>query len=274
VDNAHLYRDAQEARAAAEAANGLKDEFLATLSHELRTPLTAIVGWAHLLKRGKLSPDETARAVDTVIRNATAQNQIIDELLDVSRIITGKLQLDLRPVDIATIVKAAIGTVTPAASVKGIRLQLIQDAGSTSWATRSDCSRCSGTCLERHRVHAQSGGPHQHAARRLERRVVVADTGGHRRRFLPHVFDRFTQATRRARDARGLGLGLIARQSSAHAAPSGGEPGVDQGSTFTARFPAPVIPRSRERPGRRVGGARPHGVGCWSWRTTTTPGAS
>jgi len=88
VDNAQLYREAQAARALAEAANGLKDEFLATLSHELRTPLTAIVGWAELLHRGKLSPDETTRAVDTIIRNAIAQNQIIDTLLDVSRIIT------------------------------------------------------------------------------------------------------------------------------------------------------------------------------------------
>jgi signal transduction histidine kinase len=116
VDNAQLYREARAARALAEAANGLKDEFLATLSHELRTPLTAIVGWAELLHRGKLSPAEATRAVDTIIRNATAQNQIIDDLLDVSRIITGKLQLDLRPVDIAVVVNAAIGTVTPAAS--------------------------------------------------------------------------------------------------------------------------------------------------------------
>ena len=129
VDNAHLYREAQEARRAAEAANRVKDEFLATLSHELRTPLMAIVGWAHLLQLGKLSPDETVRAVETIIRNATAQNQIIDELLDVSRIITGKLQLDLRPVDVGTVVKAAIATVTPGANAKGIRLQLIQDPG-------------------------------------------------------------------------------------------------------------------------------------------------
>ena len=192
VDNAHLYREAQEARAAAEAANGLKDEFLATLSHELRTPLTAIVGWADLLQRGKLSPDETTRAVDTIIRNATAQNQIIDELLDVSRIITGKLQLDLRPVDIATVVKAAIGTVTPAASAKGIRLQLIQNpAGSyvmgdperlqqVFWNLFSNAIKFTPK-NGRVRVSVESVGSNVE--------VVVADTGlGHRRRVpSPHL---------------------------------------------------------------------------------------
>ena len=132
VDNAHLYREAQEARAVAETASRVKDEFLATLSHELRTPLTAIVGWAYLLQRGQLTPDEVRTAIDTIIRNATAQNQIIDQLLDVSRIVTGKLQLDLQPVEIGAVVKAAIGTVTPAANAKGVLLQLIQDPAGTS----------------------------------------------------------------------------------------------------------------------------------------------
>jgi signal transduction histidine kinase/CheY-like chemotaxis protein len=251
VDNAHLYREAREARAAAEAANGLKDEFLATLSHELRTPLTAIVGWADLLHRGKLSPDETARAVDTIIRNATAQNQIIDELLDVSRIITGKLQLDLRPVDLAVVVKAAIGTVTPAANAKGIRLQLIQNpAGSyvmgdperlqqVFWNLFSNAIKFTSK-NGRVRVSVESVGS---AAE-----VVVADTGlGIDAEFLPRIFDRFTQDdSSSTRQARGLGLGLsIARQlvelhgGSIHAE----SPGIGHGSTFTARFPrSPVTP--------------------------------
>jgi signal transduction histidine kinase/CheY-like chemotaxis protein len=252
VDNAHLYREAQEARAAAEAANGLKDEFLATLSHELRTPLTAIVGWAHLLERGKLSPDETIRAVDTIIRNATAQNQIIDALLDVSRIITGKLQLDLRPVDLATVVKAAIGTVTPAASVKGIRLQLIQDpAGSyvmgdperlqqVFWNLFSNAIKFTPK-NGRVRVSVESVGS------TVE--VVVADTGlGIDPEFLPRIFDRFTQDdSSSTRHARGLGLGLsIARQLvELHGGSIEAQsPGVGHGSTFTARFPrSPVTAR-------------------------------
>jgi signal transduction histidine kinase/CheY-like chemotaxis protein len=245
VDNAQLYREAQAARALAEAANGLKDEFLATLSHELRTPLTAIVGWAELLHRGKLSPDEATRAVDTIIRNATAQNQIIDALLDVSRIITGKLQLDLRPVDIAAVVNAAIGTVTPAASAKGIRLQLIQNpAGSyvmgdperlqqVFWNLFSNAIKFTPK-NGRVRVSVESVGSNVE--------VVVADTGlGIDPEFLPRIFDRFTQDdSSSTRHARGLGLGLsIARQLvELHGGSVQAEsPGVGHGSTFTARFP-------------------------------------
>jgi signal transduction histidine kinase/CheY-like chemotaxis protein len=267
ADNAHLYREAQEARAAAEAANRVKDEFLATLSHELRTPLTAIVGWADLLHRGKLSPAETARAVETIIRNATAQNQIIDELLDVSRIMTGKLQLDLRPVDLATVVKAAIGTVTPAAGAKGIRLQLIQNpAGSyvmgdperlqqVFWNLFSNAIKFTSKS-GRVRVSVESVGSNVE--------VIVADTGlGIEPEFLPRIFDRFTQVdSSSTRRARGLGLGLsIARQlvelhgGSIHA----DSPGVGHGSTFTARFPrspvtgTPLDPRVYSRADKFVG---------------------
>lgn len=245
MDNAQLYREAQAARSAAEAANGLKDEFLATLSHELRTPLTAIVGWAHLLHLGKLSPDETARAVDTIIRNATAQNQIIDELLDVSRIITGKLQLDLHPVDIAIVVKSAIGTVTPAASAKGIRLQLIQNpAGSYVMGDPERLQQVFWNLLSnaikftsrggRVRVNVESVGSNVE--------IVVADTGlGIDARFLPRIFDRFSQDdSSSTRHARGLGLGLsIARQLvELHGGTIKAEsPGVGKGSTFTARLP-------------------------------------
>jgi signal transduction histidine kinase/ActR/RegA family two-component response regulator len=267
MDNAHLYREAQEARAAAEAANGLKDEFLATLSHELRTPLTAMVGWAHLLERGQLSPDETARAVDTIIRNATAQNQIIDELLDVSRIITGKLRLDLQPVDIATVVKAAIETVTPAASAKAIRLQLIQSpAGSyvmgdperlqqVFWNLFSNAIKFTPK-NGRVRVSVAAVGSNVE--------VVVADTGlGIDAEFLPRVFDRFTQNdSSSTRQARGLGLGLsIARQLvELHGGSIRVESaGAGRGTTFTARFPrssvaaTPLDPRAYSQADRIAG---------------------
>ncbi len=249
LDNAHLYRDAQEARASAEAANGLKDAFLATLSHELRTPLTAISGWAHLLQRGKLSPDETARAVETIIRNAGAQAQIIDELLDVSRIITGKLQLDFQPLDIGVVVQTAIVTVTPAANVKGISIQLIQNPAGTCvmgdperlqqvfWNLLSNAIKFTPRD-GRVRVNVECVGS--------VAEVVVSDTGvGIDPEFLPRVFDRFTQddssSTRRAS---GLGLGLsIARQLvELHGGSmSAQSPGLGQGSTFTARFPLSPI---------------------------------
>jgi len=245
VDNAHLYREAQDARAAAEAASRVKDGFLATLSHELRTPLNAIVGWAHLLQRGQLAPDEMGCAIDTILRNATAQTQIIDELLDVSRIVTGKLQLDLRPVEIGTVVKAAVGTVTPAANAKNIRLQLIQDpAGSyvmgdperlqqVFWNLLSNAIKF--TSKEgRVRVNVQSVDSHVE--------VVVVDTGlGIDAEFLPHIFNRFSQRdSSSTRSARGLGLGLaIARQLvELHGGSIQAEsPGSGHGSTFTVKFP-------------------------------------
>lgn len=245
VDNAHLYREAQEARTVAEAASRVKDEFLATLSHELRTPLTAIVGWAYLLQRGQLTDQETSTAVDTIIRNAEAQNQIIDQLLDVSRIVTGKLQLDLQPVEIGAVVRAAIGTVTPAANAKSVLLQLIQDpAGSSVMGDPERLQQVFWNLLSnavkftpkngRVRVSIQSVGS------RVE--VAVADTGlGIDAGFLPHVFSRFSQRdSSSTRSARGLGLGLaIARQlvelhgGSIQAESSG----TGQGSTFTVKFP-------------------------------------
>jgi len=245
VDNAHLYREAQEARTAAETASRVKDEFLATLSHELRTPLTAIVGWAYLLQRGQLTRDEIGGAVDTIIRNANAQNQIIDQLLDVSRIVTGKLQLDLQPVEIGAVVKAAIGTVTPAADAKSVLLQLIQDpAGSSVMGDPERLQQVFWNLLSnavkftpkngRVRVSVQSIGS------RVE--IAVADTGlGIDAVFLPHVFNRFSQRdSSSTRSVRGLGLGLaIARQLvELHGGSIQAEsPGTDQGSTFTVAFP-------------------------------------
>ena len=245
VDNAHLYREAQEARTVAEAAGRVKDEFLATLSHELRTPLTAIVGWAYLLQGGKLPHHEAAAAIDTIIRNANAQNQIIDELLDVSRIITGKLQLDLQPVEIGSVVKAAIGTVTPAANAKSVLLQLIQDpAGSCVMGDPERLQQVFWNLLSnavkftpkkgRVRVSVQSIGS--------QVEVAVADTGlGIDAVFLPHVFKRFSQRdSSSTRSVRGLGLGLaIARQLvELHGGSIQAEsPGAGQGSTFTVKFP-------------------------------------
>ena len=245
LDNAHLYRDARDARASAETANGLKDAFLATLSHELRTPLTAIAGWAHLLQRGKLSPKETERAVETIIRNAAAQGQIIDELLDVSRIITGKLQLDLLPLDIGPVVAAAIGTVTPAASAKGIRIHFIQNpAGSFVMGDPERLQQAFWNLLSNAIKFTPKDGRVRVSVEFVNSsvEVIVADTGvGITSEFLPRLFDRFSQDdSSTTRPARGLGLGLsIARQLiELHGGSvSAQSPGLGQGSTFTARFP-------------------------------------
>ena len=203
------------------------------------------MGWANLLKLGRLQPDETGRAIDTILRNATAQSQIIDELLDVSRIITGKLHLDLRVIEIGAIVKAAVETVTPAAKTKAIRLQLVQDPAG-SWVM-GDPDRLQQvfwnllfnaikfTPRNGHvRVTVQSIGSNVE--------IVVNDTGaGIEPDFLPRIFDRFTQSdSSSTRAVRGLGLGLsIARQlAELHGGGISAEsPGLGCGSTFTVIFP-------------------------------------
>ena len=251
-DLANLSLEAQQARASAETANRLKDEFLGTLSHELRTPLTAIVAWAHLLKRGQLSPHETARAVDTIIRNAAAQNQIIDELLDVSRIITGKLEIGLQSVDVAAVVQEAIGTVSPAASAKGIHLELAHRSGDSLvtgdperlrqafWNLLSNAIKFTPRD-GRVTVRVETNGPNVE--------VIVNDTGlGINPDFLPHIFERFTRDdSSSTRPSRGLGLGLsITRQLlELHGGSIAAEsPGVGKGSTFTVRLPRSFITAS------------------------------
>src|SRR6185295_17356481 len=141
MDNALLYEAAKKARAEAEHAaaenerlyrqaeesSRLKEEFLATISHELRTPLSAILGWTRMLRLGQLTPDNSSKALDTIERNARAQAQLVDELLDVSRIITGKLRMDVRPADPHAFIDAAVESVRPAAEAKGVRIQKVVD---------------------------------------------------------------------------------------------------------------------------------------------------
>ena len=245
LDSARLYREAQDARRAAEAASLVKDEFLATLSHELRTPLNAIVGWAHLLQRGQLTPGENGQAIDTIIRNATAQSQIIEELLDVSRIVTGKLHLDLRPVEIGTVVKAAIGTVTPAADAKTIQIQLLQDpAGSYVMGDPERIQQVFWNLLANAIKFTSKNGKVRVSVQSVDSHVEISvvDNGlGIDPEFLPLIFNRFTQKdSSSTRSARGLGLGLaIARQLvELHGGTIDAESrGIGQGSTFTVRLP-------------------------------------
>ena len=238
LENARLYREAQEASRA-------KDEFLATLSHELRTPLNAILGWIQILRAKRLDEITTARAFEVIERNAKAQAELIEDMLDVSRIITGRLRLEMQPVRLSSAVEAALDSVRPTADAKAIRLEceLASDAGSISgdphrlqqivWNLLSNAVKFTPSGgLVRLKLEYTEG----------EARLTVIDTGkGISPQFLPYIFDRFRQAeTMSSRTASGLGLGLsIARHfvelhGGVIEASSEGE---GRGATFTVTFP-------------------------------------
>jgi signal transduction histidine kinase len=203
----------KSARAEAEAASRLKDEFLATVSHELRTPLTAVLGWIHILRGGKLDDAAATHALEIIERNARSQNQLIEDLLDVSRIITGKLRLDVRPVDAAAIIESAIEAVLPAAEAKEIRVQKILDTRMSSiLGDPARLQQVIWNLLSNAIKFTPHGG---RVLVRLERinshiEISVSDSGeGIKEEFLPFVFDRFRQADgTSARRFGGLGLGL------------------------------------------------------------------
>jgi PAS domain S-box-containing protein len=238
LENARLYVGLQE-------ANRLKDEFLATLSHELRTPLNAILGYARMLRSGVIAPQHVGRAVETIERNATSLTQIVEDVLDVSRFISGKLRLDVQPVDLPDTVRHAVDAVVPAADAKNIRLELVIDprAGPIS----GDAERLQQVVwnlLSNAVKFTPKDGKVQVRVERVNSHVevIVCDTGiGIAPAFLPHVFEHFRQEDASpSRERGGLGLGLgIARQlvemhgGTIHAA-SGG-PG--QGSTFRVTLP-------------------------------------
>jgi signal transduction histidine kinase/CheY-like chemotaxis protein len=246
----------QEARRRAEEANRLKDEFLSTVSHELRTPLNAILGWAYVLQTGSLDDEAAPRALASIERNARAQSQIIDDLLDVSRIITGKLRLKLAPVDLEQVVGAALESVRPAADAKGIDLRLALEAPAEKIA--GDAGRLQQVVwnlLANAVKFTPAGGRVEVAVESApdEVALVVRDSGaGIHRDFLPYVFDRFRQAdstATRVHGGLGLGLAIVRHLVELHggtvAADSAGE---GQGATFKVTLPrrAAVLPAGVE----------------------------
>ncbi|HZG54640.1 MAG TPA: ATP-binding protein, partial [Pyrinomonadaceae bacterium] len=264
VDNASLYDAAQRARAEAEQvaaekqrlyveaqeSNRLKDEFLATVSHELRTPLTAILGWAHLLRTGQTDDENLAKALETIERNARAQAQLIDDLLDVSRIITGKLRIDVRPIDPNSFIEAAVEAVRPAAEAKGVRLQRIMDTGVVT--VSGDPVRLQQVVwnlLSNAIKFTPKGGRVQVRLERVNSHIEigVSDTGpGIEPEFLPYVFDRFRQAdgrTTRQHGGLGLGLSIVRHLVELHGGTVRAESeGEGHGATFTVLLPvAPVF---------------------------------
>jgi signal transduction histidine kinase len=234
----------QAARAEAEAANRVKDEFLSTLSHELRTPLTSIIGWTNLIRAGQVKGEVQAQALETIERNAKIQSRLIDDLLDLSRIISGKLLLDTREIDLASVVSNSVEVVRPAAAAKGIALTFERGTGATISGDSARLQQVAWNLLSNAVKFTPEGG---RVCARLERegarvRLTVSDTGkGMQAEFLPNVFDRFRQAdsaTTRAYGGLGLGLAIVRHLVELHGgtvhADSAGE---GRGSTFSVTFP-------------------------------------
>jgi PAS domain S-box-containing protein len=248
----------ERAKRNAEAASRAKEDFLAVLSHELRTPLNAVYGWARMLRSGQLQTGAVERALDVIVRNADAQMQLIDDLLDVSRIIAGKMRLDVRPVDLEAVIQAAIDAVRPAADSKEIRLECVLDPRAV--AITGDPDRLQQVVWNllinavkftpkrgRVQVHLQRTNSHVE--------IVVSDTGqGIREEQLPHLFERFHQAdstSTRSHTGLGLGLALVRHLVELHGGTvTARSPGEGQGAIFIVELPVAIVLRAQEREAR------------------------
>jgi len=272
IDNARLYEAARQsahereqlldseraARSEAERMSALKDDFLATLSHELRTPLSAILGWAQVLRLRAGDATQVREGLHTIERNARVQIQLIEDLLDMSRITSGKVRLDVQPVEPLAFVEAAIATVAPAAEAKGVRIEKQLDpSGGPVSGDPGRLQQVAWNLLANAVKFTPKGGKVQVRLERVNSHVelCVADTGiGIRADFLPHAFERFRQddaSTTRMFGGLGLGLSIVKHLVELH----GGtvhvaSPGVGQGATFTVRLPLKVVHDAREVEGR------------------------
>jgi K+-sensing histidine kinase KdpD/ActR/RegA family two-component response regulator len=217
LDRARLYETAERARANAEAANQSKDDFLSTISHELRTPLNAILGWAAMLREGSIDPERSQRAIEAIFNNATRQGRLIEELLDVSRIVAGRASLDLHDVDLGENIRGAVEAMMPQAAAKGVELRYDAAAGVYVVGDPRRLEQVFLNLLSNAVKFTPAGGSVtiEVAPSSESVEVRVSDTGaGIDAAFLPHVFERFRQAdSTTTRGVGGLGLGLfIARQ--------------------------------------------------------------
>ena len=262
-ERAALLEREREARVEAEAATRAKDEFLAVLSHELRTPLNAVFGYARMLHAGQLDEAQVERALEVIVRNANAQVQLIDDLLDVSRIVAGTMRLDVRPVELKAVIEAAVDAVRPAAEAKGIRLQTILDP--RAGPINGDPDRLQQVVwnlLSNSVKFTPKDGRVQVQLRRVDSNVEIAvsDTGeGIPPDALPCIFDRFTQASTgitRLHGGLGIGLSLVKHLAESH----GGSvtvhsEGQGKGTTFVVRLPL-AISRAPEATARAYAAAR------------------
>ena len=253
LENARLYTEAQN-------ANRIKDDFLAVLSHELRTPLNAILGYARLLRGNILPPDQVERGLETVERNSRWLTQIVDDVLDVSRIVSGKIRLDVQAVELPGIVDNAVATVQPAADAKGVRVQTLLDPRIGPVSGDPDrLQQVVWNLLTNAVKFTPKGGRVQVRLERVNSHVelVVSDTGaGISADFLPQVFERFRQADAgptRKTGGLGLGLAIVRHLVEMHGGTVDAQSaGVDQGATFTVRLPVmsvqPAAATPREHP--------------------------
>lgn len=244
IDNAQLFRAAELERKRSEEANRSKDEFLAVVSHELRTPLTSMLGWVHLLRGGSLPEARRGKALETIERNARAQARLVEDLLDVSRIMEGKLRLELEHVDLADVVRAAVETVTPAAEAREIGLDIQLDSQTPVRGDPNRLQQVVWNLVSNAIKFTPTGG---RVSVRTEStgdlvRVSVRDNGqGISTDFLPYVFERFRQAdTGSTRKSGGLGLGLaiVRHLIEMHGGSVRAESeGLGQGATFVVELP-------------------------------------
>ncbi len=246
AEREQLLESERAARNEAERLGLLKDEFLATLSHELRTPLTSILGWCSVLRRRKnLSEDDLRNAIDTIHRNAKSQAQIIEDLLDMSRIVSGKIRLETDEIDLGDLVQLAVDGIRPSAAAKGLTLRLLRDP--KAGAINGDAARLQQilwNLLTNAVKFTPAGGlilvTLQCSGDKVE--LIVQDSGiGIRPDFLPFVFERFRQAdgsTTRQHGGLGLGLSIVRNLVELHGGSITAEsPGENQGTTFTVRLP-------------------------------------
>jgi signal transduction histidine kinase/ActR/RegA family two-component response regulator len=275
MDNARLYQSARQAieerdallareraaREEAEIASRAKDEFLGLLSHELRNPLNAIVGWTRMLHNGSLDGPAFARALETIERNAKLQARLIEDMLDVSRIVTGKLRLDVQPVDLATVVSAAVDTSRPAADAKDIRIQVVLDFG--AGPVLGDPVRLQQVIWNLLSNAVKFTPKHGRIQVQLERinshvEIVVSDTGiGIAEELLPHVFERFRQgdsSSTKQHGGLGLGLAIVRHLVELHGGTvEAGNRDGRTGAVFTIKLPVMAVrsrPSADEEPER------------------------
>ncbi len=250
----------RSARMAAQRATRLKDEFLATLSHELRTPLNAILGWTQILLRADSpkGPEAQKRAIEVIDRNARAQVQLIDDLLDLSRIMTGKIRLDLQQVSFAAIVEAALDSAMPSAEAKGLRLKAILGAGhDIVSADGARLQQVVWNLLTNAIKFTPQGGQVQVLLQRVNSHIElsVSDTGiGIPANYLPHVFDRFSQrdsSTTRSFSGLGLGLAICKQLVELHSGSiKAASQGEGKGATFFVHLPLSIVQLEDERSAR------------------------
>jgi signal transduction histidine kinase/ActR/RegA family two-component response regulator len=244
-----LLESERAARTASERLSAIKDQFLATLSHELRTPLNAIVGWAQILRSSQREPAEVQKGLETIERNARVQAQLIDDLLDMSRIVSGKVRLDIQPTDPSSFIDAALETVRPAAEAKGIRVEKAIDLGCGMLsADPNRLQQVVWNLLSNAIKFTPRGGKVQVVLERVNSHVElsVTDTGiGIKPEFLPHVFERFRQAdatTTRRYGGLGLGLSIVKHLIELHGGTiSVNSPGEGLGTTFRVALPLMVV---------------------------------